>query len=212
MILSHDEPASPDAIREWIGHNAAERDLFAHVARQSEEHRIQHGCNSYPSGDGRMLGVLAAAVKANRILEIGTGLAYSALWLAHGSGPKALVETIERDTTHAHMAMQNIASEGFDGRIVVHVGEASSLVPDFKSTFDMVFLDADVVDYIAYLDQCRRLLRRGGTLVTSNIFYGQYDSARRCVHTGAEVRKALANDSVWYTSFLPNGDAVSVSK
>ena len=60
-------------------------DPFANILSTTNTHRAQHGCGAYPYDKGTLLGVLAAAVKATRIIEVGTALGYSALWLAHGA-------------------------------------------------------------------------------------------------------------------------------
>ena len=92
---------------------------FAAILVQTDVHRQSHGCWAYPFGDGPTLGVLAAATGAERILELGTALGYTACWFAHGS-PGARIDTIERDAKHVCMARANIAERGFADRIEVH--------------------------------------------------------------------------------------------
>src|SRR5262245_14108719 len=60
-------------------------DLFGEVRAQTLRHRAQHGCGAYPFADGSILGVIAAAVAAKRVLELGCALGYTALWFAHGA-------------------------------------------------------------------------------------------------------------------------------
>jgi hypothetical protein len=91
------EPTSPEAVAAWTEAAQRERDPFERVRLASHEHRGHHGpgCSVYPTSSGPLLSVLAAAIKAERILELGCGLGYSALCLAHDS--HGLVETIERE-------------------------------------------------------------------------------------------------------------------
>jgi predicted O-methyltransferase YrrM len=85
--------------------------------------------------------VLAAAVAAERILEVGCGLGYSALCLAHGSG--GVVETIERDTEHARLAEQTILREGYGDRIRVLRGRGADVLPGLHEPCDLIFSDGD---------------------------------------------------------------------
>src|SRR6516165_12764772 len=60
-------------------------DPFGEVRAQTLRHRAQHGCGAYPFEDGAILGVIAAAVAAKRVLELGCALGYTALWFGHGA-------------------------------------------------------------------------------------------------------------------------------
>jgi predicted O-methyltransferase YrrM len=94
-----------------------QRDPFEHVRLESHDHRELHGagCSVFPTSSGPLLSVLAAAAAAERILEVGCGLGYSALCFARGSN--RIVETIERDAEHARLAEETIVREGFADRI-----------------------------------------------------------------------------------------------
>jgi predicted O-methyltransferase YrrM len=71
------EPTSPEAVNDWMVQRLQEHDRFAHVARLSESHRAEHGCDLYSTTSGNLLGVLAGAIGARRILEVGCGLGYA---------------------------------------------------------------------------------------------------------------------------------------
>ncbi len=81
-------------------------DLFADILSTTDTHRARHDCGAYPYNNGTLLGVLATAVQASRIIEVGTALEYSALWLAHDA-PRAQVDTIESDPEHVRIARQH---------------------------------------------------------------------------------------------------------
>jgi predicted O-methyltransferase YrrM len=212
MAAGLDEPDSPDAVRKWVASNHSTRDVVKRVARQSDEHRVLHRCNTYPFDDGRTLGLIAAATGANRILDIGTGLGYSALWLAHGCGPKGSVTTIERDPLHAKIAKENFRNEGYDDAISVREGEALAILPGLRTGFDLIVVDGDIVDYAVYLEHVDRLLRPRGLLLTSNLFSSQYDRTTGNWRTAEDIRRILLNERKWTTAFLPNGDCLSVLK
>jgi predicted O-methyltransferase YrrM len=162
------EPTSAESVAEWIETAQRQRDPFEHVRLASHEHRESHGagCSVYPTSSGPLLSVLAAAVAADRILEVGCGLGYSALRLAHGSDGQ--VETIERDAEHARLAEQEIAREGYAGRIRVLRGRAANVLPGLDGPYDLIFSDGDPEEMPLDLDHFFRLLRPGGLLVSAN--------------------------------------------
>jgi predicted O-methyltransferase YrrM len=211
MPLPPGEPDSAAAVADWVRTNAGAPDRFAQVYRASEEHRTQHGarCTVYPTSSGPFLGLLVRACGAKRILEVGSGLGYSALWLAFGS-PDGAVETIESDADHAALAAAEITKAGYGKRILVRQGRGRDILPGLSGRYDLIFCDGDLDEYLLDLDQFLRLLRRGGLLVTSNLFLGQYSSDIPGIEAAAIYRKRILEDGRLLTVFLPTGLALSV--
>jgi predicted O-methyltransferase YrrM len=199
------DPASAEAVAAWIESAHRERDPFEQVRRASIEHREAHGpgCSVYPTSSGPLLGVLAAAVGASRILEAGTGLGYSALWLA-SSG--ARVETIEGDPAHAELARANVAG----APVTVLEGRASDVLAGLDGRFDLVFSDIDPREMPAALDHFVRLLRPGGTLISANLFLAQFVPDLPDLPEMVEYRTRLLDHERLRTAFVPGGPAISV--
>ncbi len=214
MPLPPGEPTTPEAVTAWVSQQTSARDPFAHIYRASEEHRLEHGpgCTVYPTGSGPLLGTLAAAAAARRILEVGCGLGYSALWLALGSSPDGRVDTIEQDSSHADLARKNFHDLGYGQRITVHLGRGSDALPRLAEPYDFLFCDGDVDEYLANLEQFLRLLRPGGLLVTSNLFLGQYAPDLPGLDQAAAYRLSILDDRRLLTAFLPGGLALSVRR
>ncbi len=212
MPLPPGEPDSPEAVAAWIERETRARDRFAEVYARSEAHRAEHGCDLYPSSDGPLLGALAAASGALRILEIGSGLGYSALWLADGAGASAHVDTIERDAGHARLARAEIERVGAASQVTVHGGDAVSVVVGLLGPYDLAFVDCDPGAYVALLERLRGLVRPGGLLVSSNLFLGQYAPDLQGLEVTAAYRARLLDDGAWRTAFLPGGKALSVMR
>ena len=124
-----------------------------------------------PAELGRLLGILARAVGARRILEIGTLGGYSAIHLARALPEDGRLITLELDPRHAEVARENLDAAGLTDRVEVRVGSALDLLPDLaaESPFDLAFVDADKESYPAYLDWCLRLVRAGGLIVADNV-------------------------------------------
>ncbi|MEW1615547.1 MULTISPECIES: class I SAM-dependent methyltransferase [unclassified Streptomyces] len=122
-------------------------------------------------GEGSLPASLAAAIGARRIIEVGTALGYTALSMADAV-PTARVESVEMDGDHAHAARAHIARHHMAERIDVHHGTAEKVLATLVTgAYDMAFFDgftptADIVQ------ELRRLLRPGGTLLAGNLILG----------------------------------------
>lgn len=119
---------------------------------------------------GKFLSVLAGAVRAHRILEIGTLGGFSTIWLARGAGPQGRVVTLEYEPRHAEVARVNLQRAGVAERVEVIVGAALDTLPTLNGApFDLVFIDADKENYPAYLEWAVRLARPGALIVADNV-------------------------------------------
>jgi predicted O-methyltransferase YrrM len=155
---------------------------------------------------------MAAATKSQRILEVGCGLGYSALWLASGCGADGAVSTVERDPVHAALAQEHFVDAKLDSKINILNGEACRILQHLSGPYDLIYVDSDVVEYASYLNDFSRLISAHGTLISSNLFFGQYDLASSGYVTGDAYREILLSDGNWFTVLLPNGTAVSVRR
>jgi caffeoyl-CoA O-methyltransferase len=123
-----------------------------------------------PESDGRRLRLLAEAVDAKNIVEVGTSTGYSTLWLWLGVGKSGgRVTTFELDESRASTARQTFSQAGADSDIAVVVGDAHQTVATLKAPIDLVFLDADKGGYVDYLDKLLPLVRPGGLILAHNV-------------------------------------------
>src|SRR5579864_2161887 len=113
-------------------------DPYASIRAATDAHRARHGCGAYPYDNGPLLGALAAAANARRILELGTALGYTALWFARGA-PEAVIDTIEHDADHVHLAREQVEAHGMGGHIVVHQGEFAQVLRRLDPGYDVAF-------------------------------------------------------------------------
>jgi predicted O-methyltransferase YrrM len=122
---------------------------------------------------GKFLCLLAGAIRARRILEIGTLGGFSAIWLARGAGPQGRVVTLEYESRHAEVARANLQRAGVADRVEVIVGAALDTLPTLTGDpFDLVFIDADKENNAAYLQWAVRLGRPGSVIVVDNVIRG----------------------------------------
>lgn len=176
-----------------------EADPFAAIRAGTNAHRARHRCHAYPFYDGSVLGVIAAAADARRIVELGTALGYTALWLAYGA-PRAQVDTIERDAEHVRIARENFAAAGLGARITAHEGDFQSVLPTLAPPYDLGFFDG-LAPAPEHLAELRRLLRPRGVLVSSNLDFA----------SAAPYRTELTNPARWLTSFAAEGGRTAIS-
>ena len=130
---------------------------------------------------GKLLNLLARAMGARRILEIGTLGGYSAIWLASALPPAGRLISLEYSPDHAEVARANIVRAGLAEVAEVRVGPALELMPSLPGPFDFFFIDADKESYPDYFRACLALSRPGSLMVFDNVVRdGQViDSASR---------------------------------
>ncbi len=119
---------------------------------------------------GKFLSLLAGAIQAHRILEIGTLGGFSTIWLARGAGAEGRVVTLEYEPEHAEVARANLEQAGLADRVEVIVGAALDTLPTVTGgPFDLVFIDADKENNAAYLEWAIRLTHPGSVIVVDNV-------------------------------------------
>jgi predicted O-methyltransferase YrrM len=120
---------------------------------------------------GALLRVLAVSLGATRMLEIGTAIGYSGIWLASALPKGGLLITMELNAERAATARQNFARAGLSDRVSVMVGDAGLLVAKVSGPFDLIFQDGSKKLYVPLLDRLVDRLRPGGLLVTDNVLW-----------------------------------------
>lgn len=122
---------------------------------------------------GKFLMILAAAIGARRILEIGALGGYSTIWLARALPAGGRVVTLDIDPASVATVRRNASEAGFADRIDVVEGPAAAsleaMIAAETLPFDFIFIDADKNNYPAYLGQSLRLARPGALIVADNV-------------------------------------------
>jgi predicted O-methyltransferase YrrM len=158
----------PETVERYLaGLNRMGDPVLQDIERQGEEHKL-------PLVDaevGSLLRVLATAVGATRILEIGTAIGYSGTWLAGALPSHGMLLTMEVDAERARTARANFARGGLAERASVIVGDAERMIAKVAGPFDLIFQDGDKQQYTSLLDRLVDRLRPGGLLVTDNVLW-----------------------------------------
>jgi len=147
---------------------------------------------------GELLFILAGAIKAQSILEIGTATGYSAIYLARGcEAVNGRVLTLELDSSKAARARQNFEKAGLGDRVEIRVADALETLRGMEAEFDLIFIDIEKKDYVAALPDCGRLLRKWGLLVADNVAFEDADEFNRTISDHPDWR------SISLFSYLP---------
>ena len=124
---------------------------------------------------GQLLQILAQAMGARRILEIGTLGGYSTIWLARALPADGQLVTLELLPEHATVAQANFVRAGLSGQIELRVGSAlqslAALGAEGVEPFDLVFIDADKRNYPNYYRLVRERMQPGGWILADNVLW-----------------------------------------
>jgi caffeoyl-CoA O-methyltransferase len=165
---------------------------------------------------GSLLGMLARLIGARRILELGSGYGYSALWFARAlpEGGTVLCTDVSRE--NHDLAMGYFRTAGLESRIEFRVGDALAVARELKPGFDIVFNDIDKEAYPTSVDTAVSLLRAGGLFITDNVLWSGRvaDDGSREPTTEAirAFNRMLFARADLETIIVPVGDGVSVCR
>jgi caffeoyl-CoA O-methyltransferase len=136
----------------------------------------RRGMMNVPVEDGRLLRVLTEAIGAQHVVEIGTSNGYSGIWLClalRTTGGK--LTTYEFDAGRAAQARKNFERAGVADLVTLVEGDAHEEVLKLKGSIDLLFLDADKLGYLDYLEKLLPQVRPGGLVVAHNMNRPQAD-------------------------------------
>jgi|SRR5882757_41622 len=122
---------------------------------------------------GKLLHLLARATGARRILEVGTLGGYSTIWLGRALPAGGRLISLEAVDKHAEVARSNVAAAGLSEVVDIRVGPALEALPKLAAEqgdpFDLIFIDADKENNVAYFDWAIRLARAGSMIIVDNV-------------------------------------------
>ena len=123
---------------------------------------------------GKFLEMISALLQPKRILEIGTFTGYSALCLAKGLQPGGLLHTIELREEDAAKAKKSFDGSDVKEKIILHIGDAKTILSTLKEDWDIVFIDADKTGYIEYYELILPFVKPNGLILADNVlFHGE---------------------------------------
>ena len=169
---------------------------------------------------GNLLKVLLQLVQPERILEVGTAVGYSSILMSENMPEKCTITTIENYDKRIPVARNNFKRAGKEDVITLIEGDALEVLKTLEGPYDFIFMDAAKGQYINYLPDVKRVLRKGGLLISDNILQeGEIVESRyavtrrnRTIHTRIrEYVYELTHSEDFVTSIVPIGDGITLS-
>ncbi len=164
--------------------------------------------------EGAFLKMLVRLIAAKQVLEIGTFTGYSALMMAEGLSEYGRLVTCDIDPTSTEIARQFWGLSPHGKKIELRLGPAIKTLETLQGPFDLVFLDADKENYIAYWEACLPKVRSGGLIVADNVLWtGRVlDPKDKSDHAIVAFNQHVKKDFRVEAVMIPLRDGVTVAR
>lgn len=151
-------------------HSEDENDLLKRINRETHVEVLQPRMLS-GHFQGRVLSMLSKMIQPKRILEIGTYTGYSALCLAEGLSSDGKLVTIDVNEELVNRVKGYFNASEYAKQIEYILSPALEVIPTLKEEWDLVFIDADKQNYIAYYELVLPLIKPGGYIILDNVLW-----------------------------------------
>ena len=199
-----------------INHSEKEPELLSNLNRETNLKVLQPRMIS-GTYQGRLLSVISKIINPKKILEIGTFTGYSTLCLAEGLDENGEIHTVDINEELFDLQRKYFKKSSFNNNITQHLGNALDIIPKLDRDFDLIFLDADKINYPKYLDILIVRLKKGGVLLSDNVLWdgkvlneiSQKDKSTKAI---VKYNKLLNNRSDMDSVILPIRDGITISR
>ncbi len=205
-----------DKIEDYsLSHTSPENSLLNKIHRETHLEVLRPRMLS-GHFQGRLLSMFSKMIKPSKVLEIGTYTGYSALCLSEGLSENGMLFTIDINEELEDRVREYFKESAFDDRINFLIGDAISIIPELKEQWDLVFIDADKNNYLAYYDLVIEATRPGGYIIADNVLWSGkvVDKEHQDEDTMAlkVFNDKLAKDSRLEIILLPVRDGLMVAR
>ncbi len=189
------------------------------ILKELEDYAEKNSVPIVQPETAKFLETMMCIKRPARILEVGCAIGYSAILMSQYLAEGGSITTLEWDAETAEIARKNIEKAGLSDKIKVVLGDAKDIVPSLTGEYDVIFLDGPKAHYIYMLNDCIRLLKKGGMLISDNILYkGMIADDEHVIRRKITIVKRLRRfisaqmqrDEL-ETVILPLGDGVTVA-
>ena len=164
---------------------------------------------------GAFLSMMSFMIQPKQILEVGTFTGYSAICLCSGLQENGMLHTIDINEELQSMQKQYFEKAGVSEKITPHIGNALDIIPTIDATFDIVFLDADKINYANYYDMVFDKVRKGGYIIADNVLWsGKVLEEQKDKDTAAldAYNKKIQEDTRVQNILLPIRDGIMIAR
>ena len=161
-----------DVAVEQFAHDHTEPETDLYVRLREETYRVMQWPQMQVDViEGRFLQMLVRLSGAKSILELGMFTGYSALMMAEALPDSGHLITCEIDARAEAIARRYFAESPHGDKITIRMGSALDTIKTLTDPLDLVFIDADKVNYSNYYEACLPLLKSGGLVVADNVLW-----------------------------------------
>ena len=197
-----------------LAHSQAESEVLKKLNRETHAHVMMPRMLSGPM-QGNLLSMMSKMIQPKQILEIGTYTGYSAICLAQGLQETGKLHTIDINEELELMVRNFFEKAGLTNKINYCIGKALEIIPTIEETFDLVFIDADKKNYLAYYDLVFEKVRSGGFIIADNVLWSgkvvdapdKMDPDTKCMDA---FNKKVHNDDRVEHMLLPVRDGLMI--
>lgn len=191
-------------------HTSAESSLLKSINRDTHAHVLMPRMLSGQL-QGRLLALISQMIRPEKILEIGTYTGYSALCLSEGLTQTGKLITIDINEELETRVRKYFEQSAFNQQIDFRIGNALEIIPTLPDDFDLVFIDADKINYGRYYDLVMGKVKVGGFVLADNVLWsGKILAPNPDKDTRAilEFNKKVAQDDRVENVLLPVRDGI----
>ena len=152
-----------------------------------------------------------------RVLEIGTAIAYTTIRIARNLKKGSKIHTIEFSENNSRLARVYVKKSGLSKKIKLLFGDAKKVMPTLKKKYDFIFLDADKEDYQNLFEQAMKLLKKNGVLFVDNLLWHGYtaskevpDKYKTSTKYIRDFNNIFMNHPRLKTTLVPVGDGIGL--
>lgn len=197
-------------------HCSPESDLLQRLNKETYQKVLQPRMLS-GHFQGRVLSMLSKLIRPEKVLELGTYTGYASLCLAEGLSPSGELHTIDIKEELVNFQRKYFDASGYGKQIFQHVGPALEIIPTIDGPFDLVFMDADKENYIAYFHLILPKMKPGGIILSDNVLWSgkvvePLQPNDKSTQILLEYNQLLATHPKLETVLLPIRDGLTVSR
>ena len=204
-----------DPLERYIRENSTPQgDVLEWLERESWL-RTSHGRMVAGPEVGALLNLLVRELRPRRVLELGTFTGYSTLWMASALPEGGRLDTLEINDELEDLIREAFRRAGVADRVRLVIGDALDVLPMVDETYDLVYIDANKRDYVAYYQAVVDLVRPGGLILVDDVLLGgkvyeEEPSGDRQTQGLLAFNDKIAKDPRVEVTILPIRDGLSL--
>lgn len=207
----------PEKLDQYVlEHSQQEPEMLAELSKETWQKVLNPRMLS-GAFQGRLLAMISKLIQPKVVLEIGTFTGYSALCFAEGLASDGKIITIDKNEELESLQNKYFAKSGFRDQIHQKIGNALEIILTIDEEFDLVFIDADKINYENYFHLIIQKMKPGGIILSDNVLWSgkiieKLDPKDEDTKALLSYNKLLNSDERLETILLPIRDGLTISR